>query len=76
MKISAMALLAITTLVLLTVVIFATLNLPCSWVFYLTTFGQILLVITVIRVLKDDYTTDKTFEDFYEDKPISKEVYR
>ena len=77
MKISAMALLAITTLVLITVVIFATLNLPFSWVFLLTTSGQILLVITVIRVLKDDYTTDKTFEDFYEDKPIGKEeVYR
>ena len=77
MKISAMALLAITTLVLITVVIFATLNLPFSWVFYLTTFGQILLVITVIRVLKDDYTTDKTFDDFYEDRPIGKEeVYR
>jgi hypothetical protein len=29
--------------------------------------GQILLIITVYKVLTDDYTTTKTFEDFYED---------
>jgi uncharacterized membrane protein YqjE len=75
MKLSAMPLLAITTLVLITVVIFSTLNFPFSWVFLLTTFGQILLVITVYKVLRDDYTTDKTFEDFYEDRPI-REEYR
>ena len=75
MRISAMALVAITTMILLTVVIFSTMNLPFSWVFLLTTFGQVLLVITVIRVLKDNYTTDKTFEDFYEDKPIGREPY-
>lgn len=76
MKISAMALVAVTTLILLTVVIFSSLDLPFRWVFLLTTAGQILLVITVIRVLKDDYTTDKTFEDFYEDNPIREEIYR
>ena len=71
MKLSAMSLLAITSLILLTVVIFSTMNLPFSWVFLLTTLGQILLVITVYRILRDDYTTDKTFDDFYEDNPIS-----
>jgi len=76
MRISAMALLAITTLILLTVVIFSSLNLDFSWVFSLTVIGQILLVYTVIRVLKDNYTTDKTFEDYYEDHPIGKESYR
>ena len=75
MKISAMSLLIITSIILLTVVIFSAMDLPFSWVFLLTTFGQILLVITVYRVLRDNYTTDKTFEDFYEDHPIS-ENYR
>ncbi|WP_194851131.1 hypothetical protein [Nonlabens antarcticus] len=67
MKLSALTLLAITTLVLLTVVIFSAMNFPFSWVFYASCAGQALLVYTVIRVLKDDYHTDKTFADFYED---------
>jgi len=29
-----------------------------------------LLVFTVLKVLKDNYTTDKSFEHFYEDCPI------
>lgn len=69
MKISAMQWLACTTLLLITVTIFATMNLSFSWVFYLTVLGQLMLVFTVYKVLKDDYKTDKTFRDFYEDRP-------
>jgi len=69
MKISAMQWVACTTLLLLTVTIFATMNLSFSWVFYLTVLGQLMLVFTVYKVLKDDYKTDKTFRDFYEDRP-------
>ena len=69
MKLSAMTLLGVTTFLLLTVVIFATMNLPFSWVFYATCAGQVLLVYTVYKVLRDDYQTDKTFKDFYEDRP-------
>lgn len=69
MKISAMTLLGITTLLLLTVVIFTAMDFPFSWVFYATCGGQILLVYTVYKVLVDDYQTDKTFKDFYEDRP-------
>lgn len=69
MKVSAMTLLGITTLLLVTVVIFAAMNFPFSWVFYATCAGQVLLVYTVYRVLTDDYDTDKTFRDFYEDRP-------
>ncbi|MAO11318.1 MAG: hypothetical protein CMC07_10640 [Flavobacteriaceae bacterium] len=72
MKISAISWLAITTCILLTVTIFSTMNLSFSWVFYLTVLGQVLLVYTVYKVLKDNYTTDKTFDDFYEDYPIGK----
>ncbi len=59
----------ITTTLLITVTIFATMNLAFSWVFYATVLGQVALVVTVIKVLKDDYTTTKTFDDFYEDRP-------
>ncbi len=69
MKITAMQWLAMTTIILITVTIFATMNLSFSRVFYLTVAGQALLVVTVYKVLKDDYTTDKTFKDFYEDRP-------
>lgn len=67
MKISAMQWVTITTLLLITVTIFATMNLSFSWVFYLTVLGQVSVVIMVYKVLRDSYTTEKTFEDFYED---------
>jgi hypothetical protein len=73
MKLSAMSLVAITTLLLVTLVIFATMNFPFGLVFYLTVFGQILLVYTVYRVLTDTYTTNKTFDDFYEDYHVGRE---
>jgi TRAP-type C4-dicarboxylate transport system permease small subunit len=73
MNISPIFYLIITTLVLITVTIFAAMDLPFSWVFYLSVFGQALLVFSVIKVLKDNYTTDKTFKDFYEDHPIGRE---
>jgi hypothetical protein len=45
-------------------------NLPFNWVFYLTVIGQASVVLMVYKVLRDNYTTDKTFEHFYEDRPI------
>lgn len=60
--------LAIATLVLVTVTIFSVMQLPFGFIFYLTICGQIVLIISVIKVLKDDYHTDKTFNDFYEDR--------
>ena len=73
MNASPITYLVITSTILLTVTIFAALDFPFSWVFYLTVLGQVLLVLSVIKVLKDTYTTEKTFEDFYEDYPIGKE---
>ncbi|MBO6533346.1 MAG: hypothetical protein JJ885_03040 [Muricauda sp.] len=70
MKISAMDWLGLTTLVLVTVTLFAAMDLAFNWVFYLTVLGQVALIITVYKVLRDDYTTEKTFKDFYEDRPI------
>ena len=67
----------LTTLVLITVTIMATMNFPFNWVFYLTILGQGLVVFMVYKVLKDNYSTTKTFNDFYEDHPITEqENYR
>jgi hypothetical protein len=76
MKINAMSLLGFTTLLLITVTIFATMNMSFGLVFFVTVLGQGLLVYTVYRILKDDYTTNKTFEDFYEDRPDLGKDYR
>jgi TRAP-type C4-dicarboxylate transport system permease small subunit len=73
MKLSAISYLIITTFILISVSIMAALDLSFSWVFFATMIGQILLVYSVYRVLTDKYKTEKTFEDWYEDKPIEKE---
>jgi hypothetical protein len=73
MKPTALGYLLITTLILVTVTTFAVMNFHFGWIFYLTVLGQVLLVFSVIKVLKDQYSTDKTFEDFYEDYPIEAE---
>lgn len=73
MKIPVMGWVGLTTLVLITLVIMASMNFPFNWIFYLTVFGQALIVVMVYRVLKDDYTTEKTFDDFYEDYPVGRE---
>ena len=69
MKNSGIPLLILTTLILLLVTIFAALDLPFSWVFYLTVLGQAVLVFAVYKVLTDDYQTEKTFQNWYEDRP-------
>tara|TARA_R110002020_G_scaffold200370_5_gene402637 strand:- start:5189 stop:5413 length:225 start_codon:yes stop_codon:yes gene_type:complete len=73
MNFPAITYLVITTFILITVAVFAAMDFPFSWIFYLTVFGQAFLVYSVFKVLRDDYTTTKTFEDFYEDYPIGRE---
>ena len=70
MKTSPFLYIAITTLLLVTITIMCAMDFPFNWVFYLTVIGQILVVVMVYKVLTDDYSTDKTFEHFYEDRPI------
>lgn len=73
MKIPVLFYVAITTLFLVTLTLMVAMGMPFNWVFYLTCAGEVLVVVMVFRVLTDDYTTDKTFDDFYEDHPIGKE---
>lgn len=73
MKITGMFYVAVTTLVLLTLTIMVAMDMSFTWVFYVTVLGQALVAVMVYKVLRDNYTTDKTFEDFYEDHPIGKQ---
>ncbi|MBD1259691.1 hypothetical protein HZY62_03765 [Maribacter polysiphoniae] len=70
MKNSAMFWVANTTLTLVVVTIMAAMNFSFNWVFYITVLGQSMVVYMVYKVLTDNYTTKKTFKDFYEDHPI------
>lgn len=75
MKLSGITFLIITSVILITVALFAAMDFPFRWVFAITVVGEIFLVLSVIKVLKDKYTTRKTFKDFYEDHPIGKEEF-
>ena len=70
MRLSVNFYLVFTTLLLVSLVIFGALGASYFWMFPLTVFGQFFLLLMVYRILTDDYTTDKTFDDFYEDRPI------
>lgn len=75
-KFNPITLVWITTLLLVTITIMVTMNLPFNWIFYLTVLGQVAVVFMVYGVLTDDYTTNKTFEDFYQDYDIKNNQYR
>lgn len=74
MQNSAMFWVGVTTLLLVTVTIMVAMRFPFNWVFYLTGLGQVSVVYMVYKVLTDNYKTDKTFEDFYEDHPIKNRI--
>jgi membrane protein implicated in regulation of membrane protease activity len=73
MKISGMFYVAVTTLLLVTLTIMVAMDMSFTWVFYVMILGQVLVAVMVYKVLRDNYSTDKTFEDFYEDHPIGKQ---
>ncbi|MCD2260331.1 hypothetical protein [Psychroserpens luteolus] len=70
MKFPVLFYVVVTTLLLVTITIAAAMDMPLNWVFFLTCIGQVFVVIMVYKVLRDNYTTEKTFKDFYEDYPI------
>ncbi len=75
MRLTVMFYAAATTLLLITVSIMVSMNFPMNWIFWVTCLGQVLIVMMVYRTLKDNYSTDKTFKDFYEDNPIGKQQF-
>ena len=64
---------AITTFFLVVLTIAASMGYAFHWIFYATVLGQALVLIMVYKVLTDSYQTSKTFEDFYEDRPIPRD---
>ena len=71
MKIPAMFYVGLTTFILVMLTIMVSMNMAFTWVFYTMCLGQGLVIVMVYKVLRDKYTTDKTFENFYEDRPIN-----
>lgn len=63
----------ISTVLLVILTIMCNIEVAYSWIFYVFLLGQASLILMVYKILKDKYTTSKTFEDFYEDRPISKD---
>lgn len=45
-------------------------NIPLAVLISLLIFGHLLILFMVYTVLKDKYTTTKTFKDWYEDHPM------
>jgi len=65
----------VSAVLLVTIIIMVSMNMPFNWVFFITCFGQVLVAVMVYKVLTDNYTTEKTFEDFYEDNPIGSQPF-
>ncbi len=63
-------LLIILTLILLAICMMVGLELPIQLILLVIMLGQIILVFTVFAILTENYHTDKTFDDFYEDFQI------
>ncbi|WP_338357247.1 hypothetical protein [Yeosuana marina] len=70
MKIPVMFYVAITTFLLIALTVMVAMGLSFIWLFLIMFLGQTLLIVMVYKLLRDTYTTSKTFDDFYEDYPI------
>ncbi|NJW52374.1 hypothetical protein [Salinimicrobium oceani] len=70
MKISAHFFVLITTVILALVAVLVFYNFSFPLILITVILGQAWWLLTVYKVLKDDYSTEKTFEDWYEDHPI------
>ncbi|RED50421.1 hypothetical protein [Seonamhaeicola aphaedonensis] len=71
MKIPIMFYVGLTTFLLVLLTFMVSMNMTFTVVFYTMCLGQVMVGVMVYKVLKDKYTTDKTFENFYEDRPFN-----
>ena len=67
MKITVMGLVGFTTFFLFILVLLSTLPVGSGLVFFLSLIGHALVGLMVDKVLKDDFITSKTFDDFYQE---------
>lgn len=73
MKLSVIFYIVVTTLLLVAVTVMVFYDLPFDLIMYTVIAGQAWWIFTVYKVLTDKYTTNKTFDDWYEDHPIGRE---
>ena len=73
MRFSAHFYVLITTLLLVTVAVLVFYNFSFPFVLLAVVIGQAWWIFTVYQVLTDKYSTEKTFDDWYEDYPVGKE---
>ena len=73
MRISAHFYVIVASLLLVSVAVMVFYNVSYDIVFYTVIAGQAWWLLTVYKVITDNYSTDKTFDDWYEDHPIGKE---
>ena len=73
MKLSATFYIVITTLLLVAVGVLVYYDFSYRAVWYTVVIGQAWWIFTVYKIITDDYSTEKTFDDWYEDKPITNE---
>lgn len=60
----------ISSLILVAIAVMVFYNVSYPIVFYTVLFGQAFWLFTVYKVLTDNYSTEKTFDDWYEDHPM------
>ncbi|MCY2685770.1 hypothetical protein [Salinimicrobium sp. TH3] len=73
MRISAHFYVIVATLLLVSVAVMVFYNVSYDIVFYTVISGQAWWLLTVYKVITDNYSTEKTFDDWYEDHPVGKE---
>jgi uncharacterized membrane protein len=71
MRVPVMFYVAITTFLLVMLTIMVAMEINFDFIFYTMCLGQAFVMVLVYKVLKDNYTTNKTFDDLYEDNPIT-----
>ena len=71
MKIPVMFYVGLATFFLVLLAVMVCMDMPFGIVFYTKCIGQFFLLVMVYKVLKDEYSTDKTFDNFYEDRPFN-----
>ena len=72
MRLSAMFYVVFTTCLLVLLAVMVTMDISFGWVFYIMCFGQAMVCLMAYKVLRDRYTTHKTFDDFYQDYDINR----
>ncbi len=73
MRFSVTFYVGITTILLVAVAVMVFYDFSFDAVFYTVLAGQAWWLLTVYKVLTNDYSTKKTFDDWYEDHPIGRE---